>query len=121
VAVIRVSGDGRRLILLSADSADEPGREWELAGFPATAHLLARGVAGQVIAGDAASDPAELRELERCRQGAALMVPIVIGAAGRGLLEVYRRRPQAFSHAEVDRAHVVALQFGAVLGRLNGG
>ena len=46
------------------------------------------------------------------------MVPVRVGAGQRALVEVYRAHPQAFTSAEVDRARVVAQQFGPVLARL---
>jgi hypothetical protein len=47
-----------------------------------------------------------------------LMVPVRVGSGQRALVEVYREHPQAFTSAEVDRARVVAQQFGPVLARL---
>ena len=82
-------------------------------------NLLATGRPGQVVAGDAAGDPAELRGARRALgMGAMLMVPIPLGDGGKALMEVYRRRPQAFSRAQIERARVVALQLRAVLDRI---
>ena len=50
--------------------------------------------------------------------GALLMIPVVVAADQLALVEVYRLHPQAFTGAEVDRARVVAHQFGPVLARL---
>jgi GAF domain-containing protein len=49
---------------------------------------------------------------------AVLIVPVVHGGRDRAVLEVYRARPQAFTAREVDRARVLAQQFGAALDRL---
>ena len=68
--------------------------------------------------GDPESDPDEVAELERLGYGAVLMVPVGLGAGRLALVEVYRLHPQAFTGAEVDRARVVAQQFGPVLARL---
>jgi hypothetical protein len=46
------------------------------------------------------------------------MVPMALPGDRGALMEVYRRHPQAFTGAEMDRARVVALQFAAVLSRL---
>jgi GAF domain len=109
--------DGQ-LELLSRDVAEPAGSRWLLADYPATASLLAEGVAGQVVVGDPESDPAELVELQRLGYGAMLMVPVALGENEAGLLEVYRRHAQAFTGSEIERARVVALQFAAVLRRL---
>ena len=121
VALMRVDEEDHSLVLLSEHEESSPGERWPLAVYPATEHLLERGLAGQVVVGDLESDRAEREELERTGHGAMLMVPITIGAGGRGLMEVYRTHPRAFSSAEVDRARVVALQFAAVLSRLADG
>jgi diguanylate cyclase (GGDEF)-like protein len=120
VALMRLREPEAVLELLS-DHTDSPaGSRWPLAHFRGTANVLACDVAGQVVVGDPMCDPAELAELVASGHGAMLMVPIAIGSGERGLMEVYRVRPQAFTNAEVDRAHVVALQFSAVLSRLAG-
>ena len=104
--------------LLSAHPENAPGESWLLEDFPATAHLVATGRTGQVVAGDPLGDPHELAELERLGIGAMLMVPLELGRGRRALMEVYRVRPQAFSRAQIERARVVALQLGAVIARL---
>ena len=104
--------------LLSAHPDNAPGESWLLEDFPATAHLVATGRTGQVVAGDPLGDPHELAELERLGIGAMLMVPLELGRGRRALMEVYRVRPQAFSRAQIERARVVALQLGAVIARL---
>jgi len=103
---------------LLSDNVDSPGERWSLSDYPATERLLATNTPGQVIVGDNESDPTEVAELERLGYGAVLMVPVRVGSGGRALVEVYREHPQAFTSAEVDRARVVAQQFGPVLARL---
>jgi hypothetical protein len=103
---------------LLSDNQDAPGERWELAEFPATARLLDEHVPGQVVVGDPGSDPGEIAELERLGYGAVLMVPVRVARGQRALVEVYRVHPQAFTTTEVDRARVVAQQFGPVLARL---
>jgi diguanylate cyclase (GGDEF)-like protein len=118
VALLRVNERAELVELLSAMPSFDPGSTWSLSEFPATLHLLESGRAGQVVAGDAAGDPAELRELAGLGMGAMLMVPIPLGNGGNALMEVYRHRPQAFSRAQIERARVVALQLRAVLERI---
>ena len=48
------------------------------------------------------------------------MVPVRVTRHEQALVEVYRAHPQAFTSTEVDRARVVAQQFGPVLARLAG-
>jgi diguanylate cyclase (GGDEF)-like protein len=103
---------------LLSDNKDSPGERWELADFPATMRLLDEHVPGQVVVGDPESDPDEIAELVRLGYGAVLMVPVRVGGGQRALVEVYRSHPQAFTSTEVDRARVVAQQFGPVLARL---
>ena len=91
---------------------------WSLSDYPATRRLMDEHIPGQVIIGDPESDPVEVAELERLGYGAVLMVPVRVGRGERALVEVYRVHPQAFTSAEIDRARVVAQQFGPVLARL---
>jgi len=108
---------GDSLELLS-DNQDVPGEHWDLKAFPATARLLRGRIPGQIVVGDRESDPKEVAELERLGYGALLMIPVLAAAGQLALVEVYRLHPQAFTGAEVDRARVVAHQFGPVLARL---
>jgi diguanylate cyclase (GGDEF)-like protein len=103
---------------LLTDEHEFEGSRWPLDLYPGTLSLLETRTPGQVIAGDPASDPSEIAEMERIGFRALLMVPMWMGEGRWGLMEVYRRHAQAFTAAEVDRARVVALQFAAVLGRL---
>jgi hypothetical protein len=103
---------------LLSDNKDARGERWALADFPATSRLLDAHTAGQVVVGDPESDPDEIAELERLGYGAVLMFPVRCGLGRRALVEVYRIHPQAFTSTEVDRARVVAQQFGPVLARL---
>ena len=57
--------------------------------------MLRTRTAGQVVAGDPASDPAEVALLEQSGFQAVLMVPLVFGGRDVGLLELYRRARDA--------------------------
>ncbi len=118
MALLRVDREQGRIILLT-DHA-EYGRDdwWSLADFPATEHVLEHRMPGQIVAGDDAGDPAELEALKDAGFQAMLMLPVICGGRELAVLEVYRALPQAFTGAEVDRARVVAQQFGAALDRL---
>jgi EAL domain-containing protein (putative c-di-GMP-specific phosphodiesterase class I) len=96
----------------------DQGGCWPVEDYPATKHVIETRRPAQVVVGDPAADPAELEELQRIGMGALLMIPVAVAGGSLALMEVYRRRAQPFSVAEIDRARVVALQFAAVLGRL---
>jgi GAF domain-containing protein len=102
------------------DESGTLGRRWPLDAFPATRALLAERTPGQIVVGDPQSDRDEVRELQRLGYNALLIVPMRLGEDRQAILEVYRRHPQAFTGAEMDRARVVALQFAAVLDRVVG-
>jgi diguanylate cyclase (GGDEF)-like protein len=118
VALMRVDRAAGTLVLLTDHADYMRDHSWALADFPATEHVLAHRIPGQVVAGDAASDPAELAALTAAGFEAMLMLPVICGGRELAVLEVYRALPQAFTGAEVDRARVVAQQFGAALDRL---
>lgn len=116
VALMRVEGE--ELVLISAHNPNPLGSRWALDDYPATRYVIDHNVPGQVVAGDEAGDRAELAELAALGMASLLIVPIVHGPR-RAVLEVYRALPQAFSAREVDRARVLAQQFGAALARLS--
>jgi diguanylate cyclase (GGDEF)-like protein len=116
VALMRLQDD--RLVLLTDHAEFSRGAAWPLADYPATMHVLRERMPGQVIAGDAASDPAELAALQEIGFETMLMLPVICGGRELAVLEVYRVLPQAFTGAEIDRARVIAQQFGAALDRL---
>ena len=86
--------------------------------YPTTAHVVAEQAIGQVIAGDPASDPAELEVLETAGKCAVLLMPLVFEGTTIALLEVYRRAPQAWTNTQVDRARVLANHIAASLARV---
>jgi diguanylate cyclase (GGDEF)-like protein len=116
VALMRVDGD--ELELVSANHDHPAGSRWLLAEFPATSYVLDHRMPGQVVSGDAAGDPHELAELAALGLGTVLILPVICGGEPLAVLEVYRVRAQAFTAREVDRARVLAQQFGAALDRL---
>ena len=118
IALLRVDRALGRLVLLTDHS--DYGRDdwWALSDYPATEHVLTHRMPGQVVAGDSAVDPAELQALKEAGYETMLMLPVICSGRELAVLEVYRSLPQAFTGAEVDRARVVAQQFGAALDRL---
>jgi diguanylate cyclase (GGDEF)-like protein len=100
---------------ISRHGWSEPGERYHLRDYPATEYVLRTRTAGQVVAGDAASDPAEVSLLEQSGMQAVLMVPLVFGGRDVGLLELYRRVAIPWSNGEVERAQLLAHQLGAVI------
>lgn len=118
VALMRVDCATDELVLLSKHNANPGGSRWALDDFPATRHVIDQRVPGQVVAGDDAGDAAELSELATLGMATLLLVPVVHAGRDCGILEVYRKQPQAFTAKEIDRARVLAQQFGAAVDRL---
>ena len=73
-----------------------------------------------MIAGDPASDPAELAVLETAGMRAVLLMPLVHDGVTIALLEVYRRSPQAWTNTQVDLARVLANHIAPSLARVTG-
>jgi diguanylate cyclase (GGDEF)-like protein len=119
VSLMRVDRETCELELLSINSTNDIGARWSLADFPATRYVLDQRVPGQVVAGDGAGDPAELAELAELGFATVAILPVLFGGREMAVLEVYRVRPQAFTAREIDRARVIAQQFGAALDRLS--
>jgi GAF domain-containing protein len=100
---------------ISRHGWSSPGERYRLSDFPATEYVLRARTAGQVVVGDPASDPAEVRLLERVGHQALLMVPLVFGGRDVGLLELYRRHAMPWNNGEIERAQLLAHQLAAVL------
>lgn len=106
------------LITVSDHDWSHEGERWSLADYPTTAHVVTDQVIGQVIAGDPASDPAELAVLETAGMCGVLLMPLVFEGTTIALLEIYRRAPQAWTNTQVDRARVLANDIAAALARV---
>jgi diguanylate cyclase (GGDEF)-like protein len=100
---------------ISRHGWSQPGERYYLRDFPATEYVLRTRTAGQVVAGDPASDPAEVALLERSGFQAVLMVPLVFGGRDVGLLELYRRLAMPWNSGEIERAQLLAHQLAAVI------
>ena len=106
------------VITVSNHTWTHEGERFALADYPTTAHVLAEQAIGQVIAGDPASDPAELAVLAMAGMRAVLLMPLVHEGAAIALLEVFRRSPQAWTNTQVDLARVLANHIAASLVRV---
>jgi EAL domain-containing protein (putative c-di-GMP-specific phosphodiesterase class I) len=115
VALMRVHREAGELELLCGH---HPGSRWSLSEFPATRSVLDHGIPGQVVVGDEAGDQAELAKLATIGMATALIVPVICGGRELAVLGMYRIRAQAFTAHEIDRARLLAQQFGGALARL---
>ena len=114
-AVSRVVPGANCVEDISRHGWSQPGERYCLRDYPATEYVLRNRTAGQVLVGDPASDPAEVRLLESAGHQAVLMVPLVFGGRDVGLLELYRRHALPWSCGEIERAQLLAHQLAAVL------
>jgi diguanylate cyclase (GGDEF)-like protein len=100
---------------ISRHGWSRPGERYYLKDYPATEYVLRTRTAGQVVAGDPASDPSEVALLEQSGMQAVLLVPLVFGGRDVGLLELYRRLAVPWNSGEIERAQLLAHQLGAVI------
>src|SRR5215217_2848944 len=114
-AVSRVVPGANCVEDISRHGWSQPGERYCLRDYPATGYVLRNRTAGQVLVGDPASDPAEVRLLESAGHQAVLMVPLVFGGRDVGLLELYRRHALPWNCGEIERAQLLAHQLAAVL------
>ena len=117
-ALSRVDAAAGCLVTVSNHDWVAEGERFLLADYPTTAHVIAEQAIGQVIAGDPASDPAELAVLATAGMRAVLLMPLVHEGATIALLEVYRRSPQAWTNTQVDLARVLANHIATSLVRV---
>jgi len=117
-AVSRVVPGEHCLEDISRHGFSQPGERYDLSDYPATEYVLRTRTAGQVVAGDPASDPSEVALLERSGFQAVLLVPLVFGGRDVGLLELYRRHAIPWNSGEIERAQLLAHQLGAVIDHL---
>jgi GAF domain-containing protein len=89
--------------------------------YPTTEHVVTTQALGQVIAGDPASDPAELALLAELGFATVLMAPIVFRGETVGLLEFYRAVARPWTGAEIDSARLLAHALGASVQTERGG
>jgi diguanylate cyclase (GGDEF)-like protein len=104
---------------ISRHGWSRPGERYYLRDYPATEYVLRTRTAGQVVAGDPASEPSEVALLEASGMQAVLMVPLVFGGRDVGLLELYRRLAMPWNSGEIERAQLLAHQLGAVIDYLS--
>jgi GAF domain-containing protein len=117
VTVSRVVAGERMLETLTDHSGVAPGERYSYDDYPTTEHVIVEQVAGQLVAGDPSSDPAEVRLLKELGFAGLLMVPIVAGGSTVGLMEVSRRSGRPWTSAESDNARLLAQCLTAAVSR----
>ena len=115
IAVSVVIPGERCVQTISSHERDVAGGRYSFDDYPTTEQVVLRQTLGQLVAGDAAADPAELALLRHDDMSALLLAPIVLQGETVGLLEVYRRAARPWSGTEVDQVRGLALQLSAVL------
>ena len=117
-ALSRIDAAAGCLVTVSNHDWLAEGERFLLADYPTSAHVIAEQAIGQVIAGDPASDPAELAVLATAGMRAVLLMPLVHEGVTIALLEIYRRAPQAWTNTQVDLARVLANHIATSLVRV---
>lgn len=119
VAISRVLADERcvETVFDWTGEADRYGYD----AYPTTEHVVTAQALGQVIAGDPASDPAELALLAEFGFATVLMAPIVFRGETVGLLEFYRAVARPWTGAEIDSARLLAHSLSAAVQTERGG
>jgi GAF domain-containing protein len=104
--VSRVIGDV--LILVAEHALEERtlllGQGYLVPDYPLTQAVLSSGLPRALTLADADIDAGETSVLEELGYASLLMLPLPIGGATWGLVEVYRREPVPFDAADVRLA-----------------
>jgi diguanylate cyclase (GGDEF)-like protein len=83
--------------------------------FPLIARVLDRQEAVQVLVSDPHSDPRQVQLLLELGHSSLLMVPVVHRGQSVGVLEAFSGAERPWTRAEINRARIIASQFGAVI------
>ena len=106
----------RRELQTLAESGDQAQDEFFPVGeYPATARVLERQEATQVMVGDPEADSSEVGFLVSHGYGSLLMVPIVLGGESLGILEAMSEEDRPWTRTEINRARIIANQLAAVI------
>ena len=105
-AISRMIGD---LLILVAESTSDGstlqlGQGYLVSDYPETRRVLERRETCVLTLADGDVDPAEASVLRELGFASLLMLPLELGGHLWGLVELYRREPEAFSEAEQSLA-----------------
>ena len=96
------------LIIVTQTAVDEEsvglGQGFLLSDYPATAAVMETGAPAALTLADDDVDELEARLLRELGFASLLMLPLEVAGTRWGLIEVYRRKPRAFTVADADLA-----------------
>jgi diguanylate cyclase (GGDEF)-like protein len=115
VTISRVLANERCVESLSEHDWAPTEQRFSYDDYPTTEHVVEAQVLGQLVEGDPAADPAELKLLTEGGFGALLMAPVIFRGATVGLLEIYRRAARPWTSAQIDHARLLAHSLGGAI------
>jgi diguanylate cyclase (GGDEF)-like protein len=99
-----------------AESGEQPQQEtFSVEEYPATARVLERQEAVQVMVGDPLSDRAESELIFSLGFRSLLMVPVVHRGECLGILEAMAYEERPWTRTEINRARIIANQLASVI------
>jgi diguanylate cyclase (GGDEF)-like protein len=99
-----------------AESGEGSGTEiFSVTDFPATAHVLERQTAAQVMVGDPRADSAETGLLLSMGYRSLIMVPVLHRGESLGIVEAMSEQERPWTRTEINRARIIANQLASVL------
>jgi diguanylate cyclase (GGDEF)-like protein len=99
-----------------AESGEQAKEEFfSVEGYPATGRVIHEQQATQVLTGDPAADPAEVKLLLSHGYRSLLMVPVILRGETRGLVEAMSVEDRPWTRTEMNRARIVANQLASVI------
>jgi diguanylate cyclase (GGDEF)-like protein len=119
-AVSLIEGDTLRTIAFSAGLQPQAVDQepYVIADYPDTVAAIAARQTRQIRADDLEADPRELEIMRRNDARTLLIVPLVVGDAVKGLIELYDSRPRVFSSDEQRLALALGRYLAASFERL---
>jgi hypothetical protein len=99
-----------------AESGEQPREEFfSVVDYPTTARVVESQEAVQVLVGDPAADPAEVKLLLSHGYRSLLMVPVILRGETQGIVEAMTREERPWTRTEINRARIVANQLASVI------
>jgi diguanylate cyclase (GGDEF)-like protein len=106
----------RQALQTLAESGDQAQDEFfSVIEYPATAQVLEKREATQVMVGDPEADRSEVQFLLSQGYRSMLMVPIVLGGECLGIVEAMSEEERPWARTEINRARIIANQLASVI------
>jgi diguanylate cyclase (GGDEF)-like protein len=106
----------RQALQTLAESGDQAQDEFfSVIEYPATAQVLEKQEATQVIVGEPEADGAEVEFLLSQGYRSMLMVPIVLGGECLGIVEAMSEEERPWARTEINRARIIANHLASVI------